>query len=201
MAGAQEDMAWTVTPGSTVAVTVGAGGAGAYYGPAYLSNANDQFVNTVPGTNGGNSSFGALTSLGGGAGSGSYGGGTINEGNGGSGGGCAGCGSAGRGTAGQGYAGSTDGGGGGAGGVAVGWNGGPGITSDITGVSITYGGGGRGVCCQSPGGSASGGGGARGTNLALPGAGTSGLGGGGVGGGFFPDNARLADFRGGRPAG
>jgi hypothetical protein len=142
--GAQEDLAWMVIPGSTVAVTVGSGGAGAYYGPAYLSNANDQFVNTVPGTNGGSSSFGALTSLGGGAGSGSYGGGTINAGNGGSGGGCAGCASAGQGTAGQGHAGSTDGGGGGAGGVAVGWNGGPGITSDITGVSITYGGGGGG---------------------------------------------------------
>ena len=193
--GVQEEPAWAVTPGLPVTVTVGAGGTGAYYGPAYISWANSQLANTVPGTNGGNSSFGALTSLGGGSGSGSYGGGAINAGDGGSGGGCTGCASAGQGTAGQGYAGSTDGGGGGAGGAGAGWNGGPGFLSDITGSSVAYGGGGgRGVCCGSPGGSASAGGGAGGTNIAFPGAGTSGLGGGGGGGGLFPDNARLSDF-------
>ena len=193
--GVQEELAWAVTPGLPVTVTVGAGGAGAYYGPGYVAWWNsDQFVNTVPGTNGGNSSFGALISIGGGAGSGSYSG-TINAGDGGSGGGCTGCVSAGQGTAGQGYAGSTDGGGGGAGGAGAGWNGGPGFLSDITGSSVAYGGGGgRGVCCGSPGGSASAGGGAGGTNIAFPGAGVDALGGGGGGGGLFPDNARLSDF-------
>lgn len=50
----------------------GGGGGGAYYGPAYLNGGYSQYANTVVGTNGGDSAFSALTSLGGGAGSGSY---------------------------------------------------------------------------------------------------------------------------------
>jgi hypothetical protein len=134
---------YAVTPGASVTVTIGAGGA--------QSN------------NGGNSVFGALTAIGGGYG-GNYAGGNGNSGGSGGGGtGYSGPGFAGAGTAGQGYAGGpqnygaataqlTGSGGGGAGGPgqpgvysASGFTeGGPGFACSITGTMVVYAKGGRG---------------------------------------------------------
>jgi len=186
--GMLEDTSYSVAPGATITIAVGAGGTGAYYGPAYAGWWHDQFVNTVSATNGGHSSFDALVAVGGGFGSGCYGG-TLNAGNGGSGGGSTGC-TAGTGTVGQGSNGSTTGGGGGAGGAPT-TSGGAGRASDITGSPVTYaGGGGR---QGATGGSGGGGAGANGAGNSFAQPGTDGLGGGGGGGGYFPDGSRLSD--------
>jgi hypothetical protein len=176
--------AFPVTPGGTVALTVGAGGtAGAGPGPG------------TGFTNGGNSTFGSITALGGG-----YGGHYPNiQGNpGGSGGGGAANGNAPSNIAGSatqpgqanpgasvnaGFPGGTGaagpwggGGGGGAGGAGqagdargstYGGNGGPGVSISIAGYPVYYGGGG--------------GGSGQGGPYALS-AGSGGLGGGGIGG-------------------
>jgi prepilin-type N-terminal cleavage/methylation domain-containing protein len=142
----------------TVSVVVGAGGAG---GLRYDSSG------------GGLSSFGTVSSSGGGAGDFMYPGGTSGNGySGGSGGG------------------SVGGGGGGAGGVGsacgvscgTGGNGGPGVFSSITGSYYGGGGGGGGAGC--PGGSGgSGGGGAGANGYGGSGAVNTGGGGGGAGNG------------------
>ncbi|MGI9197541.1 MAG: fibronectin type III domain-containing protein [Candidatus Nanopelagicales bacterium] len=188
--GMLEEAALSVSPGSLVSISVGAGGAGAYYGPAYTGWWHNQHDNTVNATNGGVSSFGSVTALGGGFASGAYSP-AINAGSGGSGGGSTG-GVAGLGTPGQGYAGSNVGGGGGAGAAATGTAGASGRASDITGVSVLYGGGGgrQGAA----GGSGGGGAGQGFSGATFAGAGTDGLGGGGGGGGYFPDGSRAVDW-------
>lgn len=135
--------AFSVNSNSPISVTIGAGGAGTG-------------SNVLPGTNGGNSVFSTLTSIGGGAG-GSWSGGTGLGGNGGSGGG--GWITPSSGTLGQGYAGGIGipgtnypaGGGGGAGGVGMtatsqlkAGDGGPGLLYSISGTSQYYAGGGGG---------------------------------------------------------
>ena len=125
---------YVITPGSSIVVTVGVGGTAGLGG--YPSGIQ---------TNGGNSVFGSITSLGGGYGS-------VDGGSGGSGGGCVGTNrSIGLGTAGQGFNGATGTGiyggtscgggpGGGAGGAGSGGGGsaGPGLASSISGSSVTY---------------------------------------------------------------
>ena len=192
--GVQEDTSAIVTPGVPIPITVGAGGTGAYYGPSYFAwwagePGGNQFSNTVSASNGGDSSFGALTSVGGGFGSGCYSG-VLNAGNGGSGGGSTGC-VAGTGIAGQGTNGSTLGGGGGAGGAPT-TAGGAGRTSDITGATLAYGGGGGRQ--GAPGGTGGGGDGANAAGNSFAADGTDGLGGGGGGGGWFPDGSRNATW-------
>ena len=166
---------YMVTP-QTYQVTVGAGGS----------------------SNGGNSVFGSLTAIGGGAG-GANANGSGNGGGAGGGGTCTGQGGAG--TPGQGYGGAAGlsnstcggGGGGGAGGLgfqaqgpAYGGNGGTGFYSAITGTGVIYGGGGGGGANNknfaSPGTGGSGGGGTGG-NYSNAGNGTPNTGGGGGGGG------------------
>ena len=167
---------FTVTPGSALTVTVGAGGTGKVYS-----------VSNTAGDNGGNSVFGSLTAIGGGGGGNRD---TVEVGkNGGSGGGGGGddvgVNSAGTGTSGQGFAGGTGrggggysagGGGGGAGAsgqaspsISLGGNGGDGLGFNISGTFAYYGGGGGG---GSHSGKSSGG-----------------IGGGGAGGSIYSDNA------------
>lgn len=164
---------YSVTPGASLSVTVGAGGPG---------TANE----AARGTSGGNSVFNDLVAIGGGgAGSYSHKNGLL----GGSGGGAAYGGSPGSGTAGQGYGGGSGnnllgGGGGGAGAVggSLGQPGGIGVAVPITGQSVYYAGGGG------PGSNSAGyipgglGGGGRG-NSGVGENGTDGLGGGGGGAG------------------
>ena len=120
-----------VTPGQSYTVTVGAGGNG---------GANARANNA--GSAGGNSVFGSITSLGGGAGLGCRTGGVPGQQQ---------VGTTVAPTGGAGNGGGTDGdGGGGAGGSSANLNGtspgvgGIGVSSDITGTSITYGVGGNG---------------------------------------------------------
>lgn len=199
----------TVTPGSSVTVTVGAGGYGAPAGGGgYRTDGAGPQPNfhqfTIPATNGGNSVFGSLTAIGGGAGGSSYRGYTpgIAGANGGSGGGAsgyndnAGTFSGGTGTSGQGFAGGNStqayrsGGGGGAGGPGVSSpdkpNGGPGVLYPT--ISPYYFGGGGGGASYSlstggDGGIGGGGGGAVGTTY-----GGAGLNNGSPGGGGSPNS-------------
>ena len=203
-----------VTAGTTLRLTVGAGGTAPT--PATGSNS----ATTQPrGNNGGNSSLTVLgttyTAVGGGGGDGWSGGGART---GGSGGGGSHSRNGAAGTAGQGFAGGrsgngsndgnhgTGGGGGGAGGVGQdatlspntagdtgkGGDGGPGKASDITGEVVSYGGGGGGgagwVSTQTPGDGKGGGG--RGSDYRAKNAvaGTDGLGGGGGGGTWYGSN-------------
>ena len=130
---------YSVTPGASIPITVGAGGGGAY---------NIIGLSARLAANGGNSVFGSLTAVGGGSG-----GSGSNGGNGGSGGGGGWYSdlynsslaprvtnyTGGTGTSGQGYQGADgQGGGGGAGGPASGGTGGAGYTSSISGSSYTY---------------------------------------------------------------
>ncbi len=190
--GVLHDAAQTLTQLSAYTVTVGTGGAGSV-------------SNFVEGSNGGNSSFGTLTAIGGGGGASRDGGAAGQLG--GSGGGGAGAGggrnAAGAGTAGQGNSGgagtgnmganSAGGGGGGAGGVGsagastVAGNGGAGIANSITGTSVTYGGGGGGGITvngtRGLGGAGGGGNGGQNSPAITATAGTANTGGGGGGGG------------------
>jgi hypothetical protein len=197
-----------VTPGSPVTVTVGAGGYGAPAGGGgYRTDGAGPQPNfhqfTIPATNGGNSVFGGLTAIGGGAGGSSYRGYTpgIGGANGGSGGGSSGYNDnagtfyGGTGTSGQGFAGGNStqayysGGGGGAGGPGVSSpnrpDGGPGILYST--MSPYYFGGGGGGASYSLstggyGGIGGGGGGALGTTY-----GGAGLNNGSAGGGGGPN--------------
>ena len=173
-----------LSPNTNYSVVVGAGGAGA---PAGLSNATHP---TVPGSNGGNSSFNGLTALGGGWGGVSYlsMGMGIEHGNaGGSGGGCSGYNNgsypngtygSGAGTIDQGFAGGTHGSpyysGGGGGARAPGEsgnnqaNGGAGFQTSILGNSYYFGGGGGGAGHSRSGGAGGAGGGGGGGTYADP---------------------------------
>ncbi len=148
---------YSVTPGASIAISVGAGGAGGNGGSAQSG---------VHGGKGGSSTFAAITALGGGGGSSNATNSAAIQ-NGASGGGSrydcvsAACGGgiAGNGTAGQGNNGGystynsygAGGGGGGAGGAGfnttrtyIGGRGGDGLPSTITGSTVYYGGGGGG---------------------------------------------------------
>jgi hypothetical protein len=178
---------YAVTPGNTYTVTVGAGGVG--------GTSNNR------GTNGGDSVFSGITSLGGGGGGSS---GTNNGRNGGSGGGGErSTGSGGTGTAGQGNNGAAGRGsspyygGGGGGASAVGTSGsgttagsgGAGTSSSISGVSVTYAGGGGGSATSGTAGSGGSGGGGNGAVGNAAGSnGAANTGGGGGGGGSNPNN-------------
>lgn len=171
---------YDVVRGTTITVTVGAGGPGG---------------TEADGTQGNNSVFGYITSIGGGAGGtgtgGSGGGGSIGS-------------NGGRPTAGQGYAGgkgsTTNGlGGGGGGAGGQGWDafthvapgrspGGTGAVSNITGQSVFYAGGGGGSSNNtdwtgSPGGAGGGGWGGARYSLIYGQPGMNGTGGGGGGSG------------------
>ena len=174
--GLQYVSSYGVSAGTGITVTVGAGGAG---GPAAnVSPAGD-------GSNGSNSVFGGITTIGGGGGTTYF---DTNGKNGGSGGGAGGAGGytpvGGQGIPGQGNNGgnqvgsgqSTDttscGGGGGAGAVGAngvtsqrGGNGGIGLPYSISGFSTYYAGGGGGGASQVGGGFGGLGGGANGGNL------------------------------------
>ncbi len=200
-----------VTPGSTVAVTVGAGGT-----PAISSGGQ---YNNVVGTNGGESKFGTILAAGGGKG-GSHdpSGGTYSEALkplvGGSGGGGTGRSNqvnaeyvtlstgalgntpltspsqgnkGGDGNIGSGWISGGGGGAGGAGGNATtsGGAGGPGASSNITGSTLFYAGGGGGIVHSSTTGAGAGGtgGGGNGTANGTGVSGTANTGGGGGGGG------------------
>lgn len=183
--GFQTSTGFAVTPSATPTLTVGGGGTGAVSGGA-------------TGTNGGNSVFDSITSLGGGYGGRHTTAGQRNGGAGGSGGGAGYDGNAGTGGAGTGGQGNNGGAnesvvlgsaGGGGGASAVGadgstinsGNGGAGTSSSISGSAVTYaGGGGGGGNAGGTGGA--GGGGAGGTTGAGT-AGTANTGGGGGGGG------------------
>ena len=172
----------SVTPGQTIAYSVGAGGAGGSGG--------------TNGSNGSNSTLGSLTAIGGGAGGSTANGAGSSGGSGGGGaGGSSGTGAAGAGTTGQGFAGGTGygagsglwgaGGGGGAGGVGEsgssgkGGNGGSGYTW-ING--STYGGGGGGATgVGNTAGTGGTGGGGAGSNSSSGTSGTANTGGGGGG--------------------
>lgn len=159
------------------------------------------------GSNGGNSMFGSIVAIGGGGGAGGEGGGWTYKGqNGGSGGGGEGgttsnvygggnSGTGGSGTANQGFAGgnSSGGNGGGSGGgggageagnTDGGAQGGDGVTTSISGSSVTYGGGGGGALYESASAGGAGGGGT-GSHYSVSAAtdGTANTGGGGGGGG------------------
>jgi|GEM_PF-1986043 prepilin-type N-terminal cleavage/methylation domain-containing protein len=194
---------FTVTPGTPISVTVGAGGSGKVF-----SSTNSA------GNNGENSVFGSLTAIGGGGG----GNRDTNESgkNGGSGGGGGGSdnlsgNNSGTGTTGQGFAGgagrsggvsSAGGGGGGAGEVGKdspssgrGGDGGNGLAYSISGISTYYGGGGGGGSHSGRSSGGQGGGGAGSENgptyNAVSGSantGGGGGGGGGAGGGQFGGN-------------
>ena len=168
--GVVSNTTFSVTAGTPVTVTVGAGGSGAPAGTGGHA--------TTKGTNGANSVFGSITAVGGGAGGTSYytfGNSFGNEG--GSGGGGSGYnngvtpalatgtgfGASGAGTAGQGNRGGWgrdsyySGGGGGAGGAGTDANaipnGGPGILNSILDLPLYWGGGGGGAAYSvSPGG-------------------------------------------------
>ena len=181
---------YTVSPGNQITVTVGNGGAG--------------HIGSGDGANGGNSIFGSLTAIGGGAG------GVLGYSNGytgGSGGGGGGAQSGslktgGQGTSGQGSSGGGgginatlwggNGGGGGAGGSggagnnsSNGGNGGAGLQNAISGTNTYYAGGGGGgeISGSSAGTGGAGGGGAANTNAAGS-PGTANTGGGGGGGSY-----------------
>lgn len=189
---------YPVTPGGSVSVTVGAGGTG---GPAGQGQ--------VRGTNGGNSSFGAITAYGGGGGASRHDGSGAPAGDGASGGGASG----GRGgnydATGSGYGGGNrgrsiypdqghdgawsspvgtwyPGGGGGAGGLgesgSQGGNGGIGVLNDITGTQLYWGGGGGASGYQGRGGDGGLGGGGGGACLTTVGGAGYNNGGGGGGG-------------------
>jgi len=192
---------YSVVPGTTYTVVVGAGGVGA---------------NRIKGTNGSNSQFGALVALGGGAGASD---GSISNvgtpgGSGGGGGGRSGIGA--PGTAGQGYSGSNGaanayyagGAGGGAGGPAtpffgsVAGSGGPGLYFNISGTSTAYGGGGGGggssYSSVSTAGTGGVGGGGAGTSTSINGvAGTANTGGGGGASGWSTDSGSILGGNGG----
>jgi hypothetical protein len=195
--------AFSITPGSAIAVTVGNGGVGA---PAAGTNGQPgAHQYTIPATQGGNSVFGALTAIGGGFGGSSYRGYTpgIAGGSGGSGGGASGYNDnagtflGGLGTSGQGNRGGNStaayysGGGGGAGAPGADStnqpNGGVGVENSILGVSYFWGGGGGGASYSlstgGNGGNGGGGGGAVGTTV-----GGSGLNPGSPGGGGSPNS-------------
>ena len=188
--------------GTSYGVTVGAGGAA----PSYNANS------TSRGVNGGNSTFGDITALGGGGGAGGENdgfGGVGAIGGSGGGGGSKYSNTGGNGTSGQGNgggsarngdtssAGSRTAGGGGGGAGAVGGtpasgsstagNGGAGLASSISGASVTYAGGGGGGARDTFGGQAAGsggaGGGGAGSTTSAATSGTDGLGGGGGGAG------------------
>lgn len=146
--GFVEVPSFSVTPGGTVAYSVGSGA------PAVRNNGGG-------GNAGGNSTFGTLTAVGGGGGGSGQPGNQRGPQDGGSGGGGSaystrndGAASGNQpgqpgqsGTFGYGFPGQpgpVGGGGGGAGGTASGYTGGPGRSSDITGSSVERGGGGRG---------------------------------------------------------
>jgi hypothetical protein len=173
----------SVTQGSSISVTVGAGGTG--------GNSS-----SMAGGNGGASSFSTISVTGGGGG----GSNAVNGKNGGSGGGEGiNPGTYGTGISGQGYNGgdhegtTVDGGGGGGGAGAVGsnstgtyaGNGGVGRASDITGTSVYYAGGGGGGNFYAGyyAGSGGNGGGGAGSLSGIGSSGTNGKGGGGGGGG------------------
>jgi len=173
----------SVSSGTPYTVTVGGGGPG---------------VNKTIGTQGSNSTFGGITSTGGGyGGMYLYGGGALaNGGDGGSGGGAGrDWGTYGNGIGGQGNRGSAPGGGGGgagAVGVATGQvpKGGDGLISSITGTGVYYAGGGGGgnmtnlAYCDSAGGAGGGGTGRNVNNCDGPGGpGQANTGGGGGAGG------------------
>lgn len=186
--GGSAETAITLQIATDYAVTIGAGGA-----------AGTSSANYYRGTNGNNSVFTTITSIGGGeagardsvsasaganGGSGGGGGSISTGGN-----------AAGSGTANQGYAGGVGqdggyyrgGGGGGAGAVGVssasGGTGGAGVVSTITGSSVTRAGGGGAGANSSPGGGGTGGGGA-GTNSYTMNSGAANTGGGGGSGGM-----------------
>jgi hypothetical protein len=179
----------------TYTITIGAGGTASATGGAFNNDGNT-------GSNGTNSVFGTITSLGGGGGTG----GNNQALNGGSGGGARFLANGyGQGQYGQGYDGATGdigGGGGGAGGAGLsstagscGANGGPGLNVPITGTTTYYAGGGAGGVSFASGCSATsggiGGGGDAGAN-----AGTANTGGGG-GGGSWTNNANFTTQGGG----
>jgi hypothetical protein len=183
---------------SAYTVTIGAGGVGAIgSSPQYR------------GTNGSNSVFSTITSNGGGGGASFSGGGlplTGGSGGGGNSGSVAGVAGA-AGDANQGYAGGTGqtgnflcgGGGGGAGavganGVNGGASGGAGVTTNISGSSVTYAGGGGGSGQYTAVGTGGAGGGGSGVLNANATAGTVNTGGGG-GGGY--SQAGVGDYNGG----
>ena len=186
---------------TSYSVSVGVGGAA----PSYSASS------TTRGVNGGNSTFGAISALGGGGGGGgenSFSGVGANGGSGG-GGGSKFSNAGGNGTSGQGSNGgnarngntssagdrTAGGGGGGAGGEggtpasgsSTAGNGGAGLASSITGTSVTYAGGGGGGARDTFSGQARGlggsGGGGNGSTTAAASSGTDGLGGGGGGAG------------------
>ena len=193
---------YAITRGSTITVTVGNGGTGAPAAGTSGQSGGHQY--NISATQGGNSVFGSLTSIGGGYGGSSYFGYTPNNGygsNGGSGGGASGysdtsTGRAGTGTSGQGFNGGGSsgqyysGGGGGAGGAGVSGpnkpNGGPGVLYPT--MSQYYFGGGGGGAAYSlssggDGGIGGGGGGAVGVTV-----GGDGLNNGSAGGGGSPNS-------------
>jgi len=185
---------YSVSAGSPITVTIGAGGSRGFTDP---ENETQGFA-----TNGSNSVFGGITSTGGGRGGGTGASGNV-PGNGGSGGGATiGGRTAGTGTSGQGFRGGNltstaegGGGGGGAGaqgvdavgGTQLGTAGGNGLQSSITGTATYYAGGGGGGSSQTQpsgasgglGGGGTGGGGGNGSNNGDSGTTNSGGGGGG----------------------
>ena len=203
--GVLYNSAYTVTPGNSYSVVVGAGGA--------------SVTSTTAGNPGGNSTFDTITATGGGRGAGYSG---TSAGTGGSGGGGTWTqNAAAAGIAGQGFAGGaatdghrTGGGGGGAGGVGnAGTNtqagqGGPGLLFSITGYPTYYGGGGGGGAAdwtdpptlsgRKPGAGGVGGGGGGGQSIASTGAssagynGTPGTGGGAGGSSLNVSSANAA---------
>ena len=180
--GGSSETELTLNGGTNYTVTVGAGG---------TSNLGTS-ANYNRGTNGNDSVFATITSLGGGAGGARATNGPGQDGGSGGGGGSYNVGGyvAGNGTANQGYAGGAGadygnyrgGGGGGAGGgggsSAGTGSGGAGVASTITGSSVTRAGGGGAGANSSPGGGGAGGGGA-GTSSYTMNSGTANTGGGG----------------------
>lgn len=199
--GVRQGTDYSVTPGATLAISVGAGGAGGNGGSAQTG---------IHGGKGGNSVFATITANGGGGGA-SNASNTAGIQNGSSGGGsrydcvssvCGG-GIAGTGIAGQGNNGGystynsygAGGGGGGAGGAGfnttrnyIGGRGGDGLPSSITGTTVYYGGGGGGGINNNDnqyiGVDANGNLTYNGTTPSLTGGGQGGLGGGGRGSSF-----------------
>ena len=162
----------------TYNITVGAGGA--------------DKVGTGVSSNGGNSIFDTITSLGGGGG-GQYSSGAGAVGGSGGGGGDSGAGGAGtsgQGNAGGGSSASGGGGGGGAGGAGAISTGGVGLQNDITGTNLYYAGGGGGAKGSSSNAGGLGGGGTGGAGGYASTSGTDGLGGGaGAGGSLAGGNS------------
>ena len=147
--GASAESPFTATSGSSYTVTVGAGGTRPGTGTVSQGTTD---------TDGKNSIFATITSIGGGGGVGSAGNQAGRSGGSGGGGYTNGAGS---GTSGQGYGGyaaSSGGGGGGAGAAATNINGGNGVTSSITGTAVTRAGGGGGQGSTAGSGGSGGGG-------------------------------------------